>query len=146
MPASDESIELVRTINAPVAAVFSAWLDPALLVEWLATRAEVDPRIGGHYRLESDGGEDMPGLHVCRGEYLELIPNRRIVKSWIYEGPNPADTTTSRVSVDFSTEDEGTTNIHFREEGQGLGTDEERELSRRAWTAAFDELEQVLTA
>jgi uncharacterized protein YndB with AHSA1/START domain len=141
---SDGTLELTRIFNAPVHDLFRAWIEPARLAEWLATRAEVDPRVGGHYRLESDGDESAPGVHVCHGEYLEFVPDRRIVKSWIYEGPNPADTTRSRVSVDFTAADDHTTEIRFREEGQGLGTDEEREFSRRAWSTAFDELERAL--
>ena len=139
------AIELTRTINGPVETVFRAWIEPVKLSAWLATRADVDPRVGGKYRLESDGGAEMPGVHVCHGEYLELVPDRRIAKTWIYEGPNPADTTESRVTVDFRTIDDGTTEIRFREDGQGLGGEEDREFSRQAWSTAFDELERVVS-
>ena len=87
----------------------------------------------------------MPGVHVCRGEYLELVPDRRIVKTWIYEGPNPADTSESRITVDFAASDEASTEIRFREQGQGLDTEDERETSRQAWSAAFDELARVVS-
>lgn len=145
MTESQGTIELTRAISGPVGAVFSAWIEPAKLSAWLATRAEVDPRVGGKYRLESDGGEDMPGVHACHGEYLELVADRRIVKSWIYEGPNPADTTRSRVTVDFTPIDDGKTEVRIREEGQGLGSEDEREFSRQAWSTAFDELERVVS-
>ena len=139
-------IDLARAIKAPPNEVFRAWTEPALLTQWLATRAEADPRVGGRYRLESDGGADMPGVHVCSGEYLEVAPDERIAKTWVYEGPNPDDTGETMVTVRLFPIDDGrSTEMQFREEGQGLGTDEDREFSLQAWTTAFDELDRILS-
>ena len=146
MAESIGSIDLARAIKAPVHDVFRAWTEPALLAQWLATRAEADPQVGGRYRLESDGGEEMPGVHVCSGEYLEIVLDERIVKTWVYEGPDPADTGETIVTVRFFPIDDGrSTEMQFREEAQGLGTDEDREFSRQAWTTAFDELDRILS-
>lgn len=52
-----QSITLVRTFAAPIAEVFAAWTDPALMWQWLApSRCKVlevsaDPRPGGSYRI-----------------------------------------------------------------------------------------------
>src|SRR5690606_34157688 len=47
------AVRLERLIPAPPREVYDAWLDPALLLRWMApgfdvTRAEVDARVGGH--------------------------------------------------------------------------------------------------
>jgi uncharacterized protein YndB with AHSA1/START domain len=48
------------------------------------TIAEIDLRVGGKWRwvMIADGGFEV-GFH---GEYLELVPNERIVSTEIYEG------------------------------------------------------------
>ena len=128
MAESIGAIDLARAIKAPPREVFRAWTDPALLSQWLATRAEAEPRVGGRYRLESDGGEEMPGVHVCSGEYLEIVPDRKIVKTWIYEGPDPEDVGETLVTVNLFPIDDGrSTEMQFREEGHGLGTDEDHD-------------------
>lgn len=96
MVASQTSLEIVRTIHASADEVFAAWTDPQLIGRWLAPSshnvraAEVNAHVGGRYRIEVEG----PGgdLHVTSGEYRELDPPHRLVKTWIYEGPE-ADAT-----------------------------------------------------
>ena len=42
------------------------------------------------------------GTHVVTGEYRELVPARRIVMSWIYEGPMvPAGKEPTMVTVEL---------------------------------------------
>lgn len=86
------AVRLERTIPASPAQVYRAWLDPELLVRWMApgayavTRAEVDERIGGHFRIwhadptgTAGGGFD--------GELAELVPGQRIAFRWGFVGP-----------------------------------------------------------
>jgi uncharacterized protein YndB with AHSA1/START domain len=90
METPETSVTLVRTLKASAQEVFTAWTDPALFQRWMSsgpdavTTAELDPRVGGRYRIETRVGGD---LHVTTGEYRELVPGRRLVKTWIYEGP-----------------------------------------------------------
>jgi uncharacterized protein YndB with AHSA1/START domain len=57
MTAQQTVVRLQRNISAPPERVYRAWLEPELLQRWLApgsmqvVRAEVDERVGGHYRL-----------------------------------------------------------------------------------------------
>jgi uncharacterized protein YndB with AHSA1/START domain len=138
-------IEIARTFDAPVEATFRGWTDPRLIEKWLAGQAQIDPRPGGHYRFATESLQGSPGLHVCSGEFREFVPNQRLVMTWIYNGPNPEDLGESLVTVDFVAAGPSTTEIRFREEGQGLETEDERAFSRKTWTDAFDTLEQVLT-
>jgi uncharacterized protein YndB with AHSA1/START domain len=82
-PTSDRELVLTRTIDAPRAKVFRAWIDPELLKQWFAPLpyttpvAELDVRPGGANRIvmRDPQGNDLPN----RGVYLEVVPNERLV-------------------------------------------------------------------
>jgi uncharacterized protein YndB with AHSA1/START domain len=87
---TDEQILIVREFAAPKHLVYKAWTTPELVKRWWnATRgevtlAEIDLRVGGTWRwvMVADGGFEV-GFH---GEYLELVPDERIVSTEVYEG------------------------------------------------------------
>lgn len=98
---------LVATVRRTLAAtpddVFAAWTDADSLRQWfhpaegVAVKAvEVDARPGGRYRIvmAHDGGEFEYG-----GEYLEVIPGRRLKFTWI--GPATKGATTV-VTIDLT--------------------------------------------
>jgi uncharacterized protein YndB with AHSA1/START domain len=100
------SVELKRTIAAPPAAVYRAWLDPELLARWAApvgweaVSVEVDERVGGHYRcVHVDAQGQAVGGFDC--EILELVPDERIVLRWDFVGPDrrPLADTSSRLTI-----------------------------------------------
>ena len=86
------AVRLQRRIPAAPDEVYRAWLDPHLLRRWLAPaglevmRAEVDERVGGHYRIWHAGAEGEVGGFEC--ELLELVPSERIVLRWGFVGPD----------------------------------------------------------
>ena len=90
------AVRLERTIPASPAQVYRAWLDPELLVRWMAqgaytvTRAEVDERAGGHFRIwhADPSGTAAGGFD---SELAELIPGQRIVFRWGFVGPQRRD-------------------------------------------------------
>jgi uncharacterized protein YndB with AHSA1/START domain len=90
------AVHLERTIPAPPSQVYRAWLDPRLLARWMApgasctvTRAEVDERVGGHYRIwHANAGSDVGGFDC---EIAELVPGQRIVFRWGFAGPDRRD-------------------------------------------------------
>jgi uncharacterized protein YndB with AHSA1/START domain len=90
------AVRLERTIPAPPGQVYRAWLDPELLARWMApgtyavTRAEVDERVGGHYRIwHADPSGTEVGGFDC--ELAELVPGQRIVFRWGFVGPERRD-------------------------------------------------------
>ncbi len=93
-------------IDAPPSVVFQFLTDPAKMIRWMGLRAEIDPRPGGKYWLDPNGRD------FIRGEYVEVIPNRRIVFTWGWEKPSegmpavPAGST--QVEIDLESEAEGT--------------------------------------
>jgi len=60
-------------IDAPPARVYALLTDAALLVQWLAPIAMADPVVGGEVAWTHENGDQV------RGEYLELVPDRRVV-------------------------------------------------------------------
>ena len=87
---TDEQILITREFAVPRHLVFKAWTTPELIKRWWhanrgeATVAEIDLRVGGKWRyvMIADDGFEV-GFH---GEYLEVVPNERIVSTEVYEG------------------------------------------------------------
>jgi uncharacterized protein YndB with AHSA1/START domain len=80
----DREITMTRRFAAPVALVFEAWTNPALLRRWLLGPpgwtmpvCEVDFRVGGAYRYEwrNEQGQTMG----VGGVYREIDPPHRFV-------------------------------------------------------------------
>ena len=92
-------------IEAPLETVHRYFTDPARLVQWWPSEAELDPRTGGRMRLRFvrlDGGAD-----VMRGEFVELSP-RRIVFTWGFEGNPDLAPGASQVEITLTPEGTGT--------------------------------------
>ena len=62
-------------IKAPPEVVFPYFTDPALIVQWIGDRAELDPRPDGVFSLGM-------GEVVASGAYLTVEPPYRVVFSW----------------------------------------------------------------
>jgi len=140
------SITLVRTFAAPVAKVFAAWTDPALLRRWLApgpcqvVEATADARPGGQYRIVVVGpGGDR---HTTTGEYREVVPGKRLVKTWVYEGPMAPDRYPTLLTVDFREVGPRATEITLRQDQ--LLTPVDREGNREGWRLCFENLDALL--
>ena len=111
MPANDRGVEPVaerevvisRVFDAPARLLFEAYSTPEHLKRWFGpkgwslTLCEMDFRVGGRYRFAMtgpDGTQDTP----FGGEYLEIVPNRKIVYTGAFE---TADDETMIVTVTF---------------------------------------------
>jgi uncharacterized protein YndB with AHSA1/START domain len=79
----DRELMITRMIDAPREKVYAAWTKPKLLQQWFAPKpwvvstVKLDVRAGGSSLVTMRGpdGTEMP----CRGVYLEVVPNERIV-------------------------------------------------------------------
>lgn len=94
---------------ASPARLFKAWTEPDEIRAWFGggpgrvTDAVIELRIGGAWRFSFN---DEPGIiNALRGEYLEIVPNRRLVFSWIHQksdqGGAIEETATSQVTVEI---------------------------------------------
>ena len=69
--------------------VFAAWLDPASLAQWMRPGAvshatvEVDPRVGGKFRIVMHRSQGAGGDVEHWGEYLAIEPPARLSFTWI---------------------------------------------------------------
>jgi uncharacterized protein YndB with AHSA1/START domain len=87
---ADEQILITREFDAPKHLVYRAYTTPELVKRWWhanrgeMTVAEIDLRVGGKWRYAMIA---RGGLEVAfHGEYLELVPDERIVSTEFYEG------------------------------------------------------------
>ena len=102
-PRHEEEIYLVlrRTIDAPVETVYAAWTDPETMCRWFApgemtvARAVAETEAGGSFLVEMRGADGV--RHLTRGRYREVVPNRRLVHTWRWEGSEVE----SLVTVEF---------------------------------------------
>ncbi|MGH7713430.1 MAG: SRPBCC family protein [Gemmatimonadaceae bacterium] len=143
---ADLVVTAARTIVAPAGAIFAAWTDAATLKRVFGlSRAELDVRLGGRYRFETDGTDEFPGRHVVTGEYRELVPRRRIVQSWIYEGPmTPGEVIETLVTVELREIMPDVVQVTLREEGPTFADAGQRAFALAAWTMALRDLELTL--
>ena len=89
-------IEREIRVEARPETVFAFFIDPGKYVRWKGKLAELDPRPGGIYRV------DVDGEHVARGEFVEIVPYRRVVFTWGWEdASNPVQPGTSTVEIEL---------------------------------------------
>ena len=140
------SLQIKRVIKAPRDRVYAAWTDPAQMKQWFGpenvqTRHLIaDPRVGGEFRwdLTNSEGEKM----TMRGEYRELLPNKKIVFTWQWEDDEDWENHTSIVTVELADRDGGT---ELRLTHEQLPNEESRNGHTRGWNSALDKLEKLFS-
>ena len=81
--ATRQPLELSRTLHAPRATVFEAWISAKHVKRWFAPEpftvpeATIETRVGGRFDLcmRSPQGEE----HWVRGTFIEIVPDTRLV-------------------------------------------------------------------
>lgn len=100
-------LSLTRSIPAAPDRVWRAWTTADELAGWMwppswQTKAEVDLRVGGRYRIASD----VSGMAVS-GEYVALEPATRLVQTFRWDG----DDYESLVTITFAPGADGGTEL-----------------------------------
>jgi uncharacterized protein YndB with AHSA1/START domain len=111
---ADDQILISREFDAPRHLLYRAWTTPELVKRWWSgrrgemTSCEMDLRVGGAWRyvMIAQGGYEV----AFHGEYLELVPDERIVHTEVYEGAPEGGAVT--VTVTF-TEVDGRTRLEL---------------------------------
>jgi uncharacterized protein YndB with AHSA1/START domain len=96
---ADTQILVTRDFDAPRHLVYLAWTTPELIKLWWSadrgevTTAEIDLRPGGRWRyvMAADDGTEA----AFHGEYLEIVPDGRIVSTEVYEAVPDAEAVTT---------------------------------------------------
>jgi uncharacterized protein YndB with AHSA1/START domain len=91
-PAAERTHVIVRHYKAPARLLFGAWSKPEHLMKWFGpkgwpvTMCEVDFRTGGRFRMAMTGPSGIQDTPFG-GQYLEIVPNRKIVYDNAFESP-----------------------------------------------------------
>jgi uncharacterized protein YndB with AHSA1/START domain len=109
----DDQILITREFDAPKHLVFKAYTTPVLVKRWWSAKrgnvmvAEIDLRVGGKWRYASvtDDGFEV----AFHGEYLEIVPDERLVSTEIYEIPDQGDSPPTVNTATFTEVDGRTT-------------------------------------
>jgi len=102
-PGAGAELEREVLVGASPEIVFAHFTDPERMCRWMGVAAQTDPRPGGIYRV------DITGRNVVRGEYVEVVPYRRVVFTWGWEDAgNPLRPGRSRVEVTLTPSASGT--------------------------------------
>jgi uncharacterized protein YndB with AHSA1/START domain len=103
MAVETKVIERVITIDAPPETVFRLLTDPVQYVRWKGKLAELEPRPGGRFRVEFGSGKE-----IAAGKYVEIVPSRRVVFTWGWEGNEMVPPGSSTVEIDLAPVGTGT--------------------------------------
>ena len=110
---------LHRVFKTTPERLYKAFINPEAMVKWLPPNGftgkvdKMDARVGGSYHM-SFTNFSTGSSHAFGGEYLELVPGKRIVHTDRFDDPNlPGEmiTTIALVKVSCGTE------LHVTQEG-----------------------------
>ena len=103
MTVDTKVIEKVIRIEARPETVFRLLTDPKEYVRWKGKLAELEPKPGGSFRVDFLNDKD-----VAVGKYVEVIPARRVVFTWGWEGNPIVPPGSSTVEIDLEPDGQGT--------------------------------------
>lgn len=111
---TDRQILVTRRFRATPDRVFRVWSEPELIARWWSgdrdaasrTSIETDFRVGGRWRyvIASDDGGEV----AFHGEYRDIVPDRKIVYTEVYEMPGSGDGEPPLVTVTMEPDGDGT--------------------------------------
>ena len=135
------SVQLTKTINAPIESVFDAWLNANTLSKFMLPmpgmpepKTEVDGRQNGRFAIYMDAGGD---IIPHTGTYLEVDRPNKLVFTW----ESPFSTDGSTVTILFSALDKNSTHIDFKH--VKFPNEESRNNHEGGWTHILELLNDV---
>ena len=139
------SLTLTRRLRARPEKVYAAWTEPENLMQWFGpatvtpgtTRAELDVRVGGRYRISFNNAK---GEHnEVGGVYREVVPNERLQFTWAWHSTPERE---SLVTVQIKPEAGGTLMIFNHAQ---FADETARDSHAKGWNEFFDVLEKSVT-
>jgi uncharacterized protein YndB with AHSA1/START domain len=137
-------LDIRRTYNAPVAAVYAAWTDPRQIRDWMGPSDAFGPsdvtqdfRVGGRYRIVMHGPEGE--THRVGGVYREIVPNQKLVYTWAWESTPERE---SLVTVEFIAAGQGTELVLTHERFADTAA---RDRHAHGWNGCLDRLGRYLS-
>lgn len=116
MPNEEQRVTVSRVFDASPDRVYSAFLDPDELAQWLpptgfsAEIHEHEPEEGGTFRVTFTAEDDElePYSHTFHGTYQELKPGEKIVQTDEFEIDDPGMAGEMTLTVTFEEVSDGT--------------------------------------
>jgi uncharacterized protein YndB with AHSA1/START domain len=148
-----KAVLIERTIAAPAERLYRAWLEPEIIKQWMepgsfsVSRAEVEPVVGGKYRIwHAIDGDDHGGFE---SEIRELVPNEKIVFAWGFVGPDrDGPVYDSELTVTFEENQQGETRLtltHERLDALRAAMPEGAANVGIGWEMVLDKLQALAT-
>jgi uncharacterized protein YndB with AHSA1/START domain len=129
--------------------VFDAWADPAVRSQWdnpdekfVVTELTQEFRVGG--RQTSRFGPPGDPRYWSAGEFLDIVPNRRIISAGTMHDRNVA-TSVTLFTVEFIADRHGTLLV-VTDQSAFLGAAETPSDRRSGWQTIVDRLTRFLSA
>jgi uncharacterized protein YndB with AHSA1/START domain len=133
--ADDEPIVREIFIDATPEEVFEFLTRSDKYVLWMGLSAQLDPRPGGIYEVDPNTRD------IILGEFIEVVPSKRIVFTWGWKEPgHPIPAGSTRVHIELTPQNGGTflRLVHHRVPGAS------RERHEMGWTHYLGRLNTVV--
>lgn len=95
-------IRVEQRIAASPSTVYRYLTESEKWILWQSENADLDPRPGGHFLLEMENGMR------ARGQFVELVPDARVVFTWGWVDRPGIPPGSTEVTVELIEEDGGT--------------------------------------
>ena len=135
------ALVIKRKLPAPIAEVYAAWTNPDLMAKWYApgtrraTNIICEPVEGGRFRvvMQADDGNSS----TTSGVYKQVIPNRKLVHTWQWEGSEIE----SQVTIELVSVQDDLTELTLTHEL--LSDLESQQQHNDGWTGCLANLETL---
>jgi uncharacterized protein YndB with AHSA1/START domain len=146
------NLRIQRTLNAPPARVFRAWIDPNLIAQWFPYHADVHWRsrpteqshIGGALLRTVVSNEHENEIFSFYGLYRELKPPEKLVFTWNWDSlPIPGAEAPGATLVTVELTPQGQRTVATLTQ-TGFTSDAARNAHEKGWNRCLDGIEFVL--
>ena len=136
---ADDELLITRTFDAPADVVFSMWSEAEHMKRWMGPNnfacpvAEIDFRVGGAYRGMIKSPEQ--GENWFSGVYREIVPDRRLVFTFMWNNDGPSADVETLVTITFEERDGKTTQLFHQTPFSSV---ERRDSHVGGWNGCFE--------
>jgi uncharacterized protein YndB with AHSA1/START domain len=128
------SFKIIQLVKASRRKVYSAWVNPKLAKQFAAPPGCVATAFKSNFKVGGAYGTTMKtphGIMKNSGEFLEIIPNQKIIQSFVWDAQ---DTEMNIIVLEFT--DRGK-NTALTLKGHGFSIKSEAAGNREGWKASL---------
>lgn len=135
------NVNIFRMINAPVAKVWNALIDPSMIKQYLfGTNVVSDWKVGSSITYK---GEWQGKSYEDKGKILELVPEKRFVSTYWSSMAGLADTPENYKTVTYELAPDGNeTKVTLIQDNNA--SEDEKNHSEQNWRMVLDGLKKLL--